>query len=200
MVTGEGWPYLIGIGIVCALVYHYWGALWASPIALLGLVLYFLFRDPVREVPPEPLAALAPVDGEVIEVGPYHDGSLPGQWMRIVIDTNHMGAYTVRAPIEGAIRDVADHETTTDPAHRPSGMWLRSEEAHDVILMFPGRFRALGPKAFVRYGERVGQGQRFAYLRLAPRAEVYLPASSRVRVAVGGRILAGETILADLPG
>ena len=44
---------------------------------------------------------------------------------------------------------------------------------------FPGGTRGFAPKAFVRYGERVGQGQRFAYLRLAPRAEVYLPATAR---------------------
>jgi len=78
-------------------------------------------------------------------------------------------------------------------------MWLRSEEAHDVVLMFPRRYRLFGPKAFVRYGERVGQGQRFAYLRLAPRAEVYLPIASSARVASGDTVRAGETILADLP-
>lgn len=166
---------------------------------LLDVALYFLFRDPWREVPPEPLAALAPIDGETLEVCQYRDGSLPGDWVRITIATRHMGAYTVRAPIEGTIHDVADEAKVTDAANRPKGMRLRSEELHDVILMFPGGFHQLGPKAFVRYGERVGQGQRFAYLRLAPRADVYLPASSRVRVATGDRVLAGETILADLP-
>ena len=52
----------------------------------------------------------------------------------------------------------------------------------------------------MRYGERIGQGQRFAYLRLAPRAEIYLPLRAAVRVAAGERVSAGESILADLPG
>jgi phosphatidylserine decarboxylase len=64
--------------------------------------------------------------------------------------------------------------------------------------MFPGRFSWLAPKAFVGYGERVGQGQRFAYLRLASRAEIYLPETAQIRVSVGDRITAGDGILADL--
>jgi phosphatidylserine decarboxylase len=66
-------------------------------------------------------------------------------------------------------------------------------------LLFPGRHGRFGPKAFVRYGERVGQGQRFAYLRLAPRAAVFLPESANLRVGVGDRVLAGSDILAELP-
>jgi len=200
MVAGDGWPYLIIVGLAGLVAYGVIGPLWAIPFLLLDIALYFLFRDPWREVPPEPLGALAPIDGKIIDVCQYQDRLLPGHWARITIATSHLGAYTIRAPIEGSIHDVAEEAHVSDAARRPQGMWLRSEEAHDVILMFPGGFRPLGPKAFVRYGERVGQGQRFAYLRLAPRAEVYLPPSSEVRVTAGDRVLAGETILAELPG
>ncbi|MFQ5634251.1 MAG: hypothetical protein ACE5G3_02835 [Gammaproteobacteria bacterium] len=199
IIAREGWPYLVVAGSAGIFVWTVWGWPWASPLALAFVALYFLFRDPWREVPPEPLGAVAPVDGRIGEVAPYRDPSLPGVWVRVCIDASRLGAYTVRAPIEGAIHDVADHVMTGDPALAPGGMWLRSEEQHDVILMFPHGHPALGPKAFVRYGERVGQGQRCAYLRLAPRADVYLPALSRVRVATGDRVVAGETILADLP-
>ena len=50
----------------------------------------------------------------------------------------------------------------------------------------------------VRYGERVGQGQRFAYLRLAPKAEVYLPVTATIKVGAGDRVRAGCGILAEL--
>jgi len=199
MVAGDGWPYLIIVGLVGIIVYLVVGPLWAIPFLLVDVALYFLFRDPSREVPPDPLGAVAPIDGKIIDVCQYQDQLLPGNWVRITIATRHLGAYTIRAPIEGSVLDVAEEANVIDTVRRPKGMWLRSEELHDVILMFPGGFRLLGPKAFVRYGERVGQGQRFAYLRLAPRAEVYLPPSSEVRVAAGDRVLAGETILAELP-
>lgn len=199
IIAGEGWPYLIALGVAGALVYRYVGPLWAIPIVLTTLLLFFLFRDPGRDVPPEPLAVIAPVDGTVIEVRPCHDGLVPGEWLRVAIKTNHMGAYTVRGPIEGSVQSIGCMIERPDDAGLLNGMWLRSEEAHDVVLMFPRRYRLFGPKAFVRYGERVGQGQRFAYLRLAPRAEVYLPIASSARVASGDTVRAGETILADLP-
>lgn len=199
MVAGEGWPYLIIVSVAAAVVYRYFGALPASPVVVLALGLFFLFRDPPRDVPPEPLGVIAPVDGTVIEVRACHDGMVPGEWLRVAIKTDHMGAYTVRAPIEGAIQNIAGMLDTTEEAQLPNGMWLRSEEAHDVVLTFPRRSRPFGPKSFVRYGERVGQGQRFAYLRLAPRADVYLPVAAVARIAKGDRVEAGETILANLP-
>ena len=189
---------LILVGVVAYLLYRYVGPLWAVPFAVLDIVLYFLYRDPWRDVPSEPLGAVAPVDGEVIAVEKDADGILAGDWHRLTIRVSRMGAYTVRSPIEGRVCDVAEHPDA-NAEHRPRGMWLRSEEHHDVMLMFPGRYPGLGPKSFVRYGERVGQGERFAYLRLAPRAEVIVPGAAHLRIAKGDRVLAGETIIADLP-
>jgi len=189
---------LIGAIVVWGVILRLWGLAWSSPVLLLIGWLFFLFRDPGRDVPPLPLAIVAPVDGEVIEVVRYHDGVLPGKWTRIAIRTTHLGAYTVRSPIEGAIHDVREEARDVDPARLTSGLWVRSEEQDDVVLLFPGRRRRFAPKAFVRYGERVGQGQRFAYLRLAPKAEVYMPATSVTRVSVGDRVFAGSTILAEL--
>lgn len=198
MITGEGWPWLIALAICGLVVARYWGLLWASPIAVVCLFLFLLFRDPGRSIPPLPLAVLAPIDGRITEIARESGGTLPGEWTRISIKTNHFGAYTVRSPIEGAILDVREKTRQTHASDVLSGLWVRSEEDDDVVLLFPSDGRGLAPKAFVRYGERVGQGQRFAYLRLAPRAEVYLPSTAEVRVREGDRIRAGTGVLAEL--
>ena len=78
------------------------------------------------------------------------------------------------------------------------GLWVRSEEQDDVVLLFPSRGFGFAPRAFVRYGERVGQGQRFAYLRLATRAEVYLPPTASISMREGDRVQAGTAVLAEL--
>ena len=184
---------IIGTGIA-----WYWGPLWASPVAALCVLLFLLFRDPGRSVPPLPLAVVAPIDGRITEIAKAAGDLLPGEWTRITIRTNHFGAYTVRSPIEGAIHDVREEARHARMPGKASGLWVRSEEQDDVVLLFPSSGRGLMPRAFVRYGERVGQGQRFAYLRLAPRAEVYVPATATVRVAEGDRVRAGADVLAEL--
>jgi hypothetical protein len=157
MICREGWPWLIGAAILWGVIFRVWGPAWSLPVVLLIGWLIFLFRDPGRQVPPLPLAVVAPVDGKVTEVVQYHDGVLPGKWTRIAIRTNHLGAYTVRSPIEGSIRDVREEARDVDPARLTCGLWVRSEEQDNVVLLFPGRRRRFAPKSFIRYGERVGR-------------------------------------------
>ena len=198
MIAGEGWPWLLVVAICGGAVAWYWGWLWASPFAVLCVLLFLLFRDPGRSVPPLPLAVVAPIDGRITQIVADADTTLPGDWKKISIRTNHFGAYTVRSPIEGAVLDVREEVRNANWSGTQSGLWVRSEEQDDVVLLFPSDGRGFAPKSFVRYGERVGQGQRFAYLRLAPRAEVYLPVSAQVCVQEGDRVRAGTTILAEL--
>ena len=80
-----------------------------------------------------------------------------------------------------------------------SGLWVRTDEQDDVILQFTGHRFGLAPRAFLRFGERVGQGQRCAYLRLTRMAEVQLPLAARIQVAQGQRVSAGSDVLAKLP-
>jgi phosphatidylserine decarboxylase len=199
MVAREGWPCLAVASIAAMLIYSNWGLVWTAPLLLVIVWLYLLFRDPLREVPPSPLAILAPVDGHVTEVGTSRDDVLPGKWTHVSIRANSLGAYTVRAPIEGTVYDIHEQSRTKLSGRKTGALWIRSEDQYDVVLLFPGRRGRLGPKAFVSYGERVGHGQRFAYLRLAPRAVVYMPDSAKIEVSVGDYVLAGSGILAEIP-
>ena len=189
---------MIVTAILGLVIVRYMGPLWIGPVAASLLLLFLLFRDPGRSVPPLPLAAVAPIDGRVVAVGQESGKLLPGAWRRISIRTNHFGAYTVRSPIEGAILSIREAAGPEYSVRTPAGLWVRNEEQDDVVLLFPSNGWGPAPKAFVRYGERVGQGQRFAYLRLAPRAEVYLPVTAQIRVQKGDRVCAGSTVLADL--
>ena len=194
-VAGEGIPWLIVALLITLIVFRLAGPAWSLLPAAGLLALFMLFRDPARAVPPLPLAVLAPVDGRILEAEETAAGQVTGRWLRVRIRCNPLGAYTVRAPIEGTVGSMQGRLGEGETAN---GLWLRSEEDDEVALLFPRARIGPQPRAFVRYGERLGQGQRFAYLRLAPVAELYLPASARLLVEPGTRVRAGVTALAEL--
>lgn len=178
---------------------HYIGLLWAVLPFALVVYLYLIFRDPPRAIPAAPLGVVSPVDGEVVSVGLTDSGAVGGEAQRIVIRVNSLGTYTARCPVEGKIMDlVTDVELPRDTVP-PGGLWVRTDEGEDVVLQFSGHRFGLPPRAFLRYGERVGQGQRCAYLRLTRLAEVELPLAARVQVSAGQRVAAGQELLAKLP-
>jgi phosphatidylserine decarboxylase len=49
---------------------------------------------------------------------------------------------------------------------------------------------------FVKPGDMVAAGQRIGLIRFGSRVDVYLPAGTAPRVALGQRSVAGETVLA----
>ncbi len=194
----EGIPFIAAALIAGGAALHSAGTWTLGPTLSVVVLLVALFRDPRRDVPAEPLGVLAPSDGTVREITPVESGVIKRRAIRIVLSVNNLGAYTARSPIEGKVLDPRDNLSEVSRALGVSGMWVRSDEGDDVVILFHGPRFVGSPRAFVRYGERVGQGQRFGYLRLARRAEIYVPSNARVRVAPGDRVRAGIDVLAEL--
>lgn len=191
-------PFILADAALMAAGIHFVGPWTLLPSGLLMLVLVALFRDPWRSVPAAPLGVLSPVDGTVLSMTRLESGVLEREAVRLVLSVNNLGAYTARSPIEGKVLDPRDNLSAVSRALDISGMWVRSDEGDDVVVLFHGPWGIGSPRAFLRYGERVGQGQRFAYLRLARRAEVYLPTTVVSRVAEGDKVRAGLDTLAEL--
>ncbi|HLT91700.1 MAG TPA: phosphatidylserine decarboxylase [Woeseiaceae bacterium] len=198
IIAGEGAPFLLALAACAALLWRVAGPWQSLPVLGLLVLAALLFRDPRRPVPPAPRAIVSPVDGRVVTAGEASRGTLDGPVRRIVIRVNPFGTYTARAPVEGKVMDLqAAHDRR--PRGKAGGLWLRTDEEHDVVLRFSGRRFGLVPAAIVRYGSRLGQGQRCAYLRWTRFAELELPEAARVLVAEGERVTAGSDVLAELP-
>lgn len=177
-----------------------WFAGWWAALPLGGLVaaLVTLFQDPWRDIPAAPLGILSPADGRVAQVTPSGPGILDREAVRITVRINNFGAYTARSPIEGKVLDPRDNLSDHSRWLDVHGMWVRSDEGDDVVVLIHGPRWLGAPRAFLGYGERVGQGQRFAFMRLARTVEIYVPANARVRVEPGQRVRAGTDSLAEL--
>ena len=199
LVASEGIPLLFALTVITAAAGWLVGFEYAAvPFGLLVLLL-FVFRDPIRAIPAVPLGVVSPVDGTVVEVTTGDDGPLEGAAHCIRIRASLFGAYTARSPVEGKVMELHTMAPKDAPVVHAGGLWLRTDEGADVVLQFRGNRFGLVPRAFLQYGERVGQGERCAWLRLTRIAEVWLPSAGRVQVEPGQRVMAGSVVLARLP-
>jgi phosphatidylserine decarboxylase len=198
LIAQEGWPplSLTAIGLLISLRLElYWLAV---PLAVLLVLLFLLFRDPRRDVPAIPLGIVSPVDGTVVSVEETAKGILDRAAVRFIVKVNSLGAYTARSPMGGSIMDLHEQDALGTRLRGQGGLWVHTEAGDDMVLVFRGSRLVGRPKALVRYGERIGQGQRVAYLRLADYAEIYLPVAIKNKVQAGQLVRAGVDILAEL--
>jgi phosphatidylserine decarboxylase len=182
------------LGIVIILYANPWLAL--IP-AILFVYLFLVFRDPRRPVPAAALGVVSPVDGEVVAVEKTEACFLPGETYRIRIRINSFGTYTARSPVEGTVMDLrADAPENVDcPSN---ALWIKTDEGDDIVLQFHGYRFGIAPHSFVGFGQRIGQGHRCAYLRLAKYADVFMPVTGKVIVAPGDEVLAGSGLLGSV--
>lgn len=198
-VAQEGLP-LLGLAAALVVLFLRYLDPWLALLPLAAFVfMLLLFRDPRRVIPPVALGAVSPVDGEVVEVDTTDQCVVQGEAHRIRIHIDMLGTYTARSPIEGRIMDLHSRAEGVGPECPANALWVETDEGDSVVLQFHDYRLGVPPKSFVQLGERVGQGERCAYIRLAKFAEIYLPIDGKVHVSVGDRVTAGSDLIGAVP-
>jgi phosphatidylserine decarboxylase len=198
-IAGEGIPFLVVSFFLIWLTWRYLPPVWLPlPIAA-SIVVFLVFRDPVRRIPSSALGVVSPVDGTIESVDSVDGGALLGQAHRIVIRVDAMGTYTARSPVEGQVRNLASEAVAANVDFPTSALWIQTDEGDNVVMSFSGFPFGVPPRALVRYGERLGQGQRCAYLRLARFVRLYLPEQCKIEAAPGQTVVAGSDLLGSVP-
>ena len=200
LVASEGIPLLLTAAALTGALAYYVGFRYAIVPFVVTVLLALLFRDPIRVVPAAPLGVVSPVDGTVTEVSETADDpGGDGAAHRICIRVNSLGTYTARSPVEGKVMERQAGTSSESRPPSPRGLYLQTDEGINVSLHFRGHRLGLVPRTFLRFGERVGQGERCGWLRLTKFADVHLPATGRVLVSAGERVTAGSSLIAKLP-
>lgn len=191
------------------------------PLLLLSLGVLAFFRDPERVVPQDDKSIVAPCDGLVTliqQVEPPaemlgNDGSgvpgLPsGEVTRVSIFMSVFDVHINRSPIAGTIQRVvyipgkfvnADLDKASEENERQLMLVERSDGLMIGFTQIAGLVaRRIVP--FVKPGDTVAKGQRVGLIRFGSRVDVYLPAGTQPKILMGQKIIAGETILAEVGG
>ncbi len=191
----------------------------AWPLAVLVLCIAAFFRDPVRVTPQGDAWIVAPADGLVTLIrqmdppgelvqddGSGVPGLAPGPVTRISIFMSVFDVHINRAPIGGTVRRVvyipgkfmnADLDKASDENERQHLLIERGDGLKIGFTQIAGLVaRRIIP--FVKPGDMLAAGQRFGLIRFGSRVDVYLPAGTEPKVLIGQKVIAGETVLAEI--
>ncbi len=193
-----GWPLFLAATLLAIVSFQY-SVILALFFSFLLLALLYLFRDPWRAIPADPLAIIAPADGQVVEVARTNNPLTDYIDQRITIEMSKTGAYAVHSATEGKIRTLS--RNAPDIAHRGKNITalsivIRTDEEEDVIMVIHRGYLGHYPRCYHHAGERVGQGRRVSYIPFGRRVDVYIPNTARIDIKPGDRLIAGESVLA----
>ncbi|AKH41894.1 phosphatidylserine decarboxylase [Altererythrobacter atlanticus] len=210
---------LIGVGIaLIVLLLFDWEIIGWPLLALAGGVFAF-FRDPERVVPQDDDMIVAPADGLVTLIsqvppplelqGPDGDGA-PGLGSdpvtRISIFMSVFDVHINRAPVGGTVKRIvyipgrfmnADLDKASEENERQHILIERPDGRPIGCTQIAGLV-ARRIVSFVKQGDIVAAGQRIGLIRFGSRVDVYLPQGTDAKVLLGQKIIAGETVLAEL--
>lgn len=191
----------------------------AWPLGLLTICIAAFFRDPRRTTPRDDRFIVAPADGLVTliqQVPPPRELTIDDGSGAPVMGTDpvtrvsiFMSVFDVhinRAPIGGTVRKViyipgkflnADLDKASEDNERQHILIERGDGLAVCFTQIAGLVaRRIVP--FVKPGDILAAGHRVGLIRFGSRVDVYLPKGTAPRVLMGQRIVAGETVLAEI--
>jgi phosphatidylserine decarboxylase len=205
VIAKEGWAHLAIAVIVAAVATGFFGW-WSLPFWVAALFVLQFFRDPAREVPQGAGLVLCPADGRVLVVGNERDPYLEREALKVSIFMNVFNVHSNRSPVDGLVQSVTYSAGTflnasldkASSGNERNALHLRTDAGVDVTCVQIAGLVARRILCYAKAGERLARGERFGFIRFGSRVDVYLPVGARPRVAIGDKVKAGSTVLAEL--
>ena len=203
----EGYPFIAAAAVVTVIFF----LLSWSILALIGLAvtlfILFFFRNPQRTIPSDESMILAPADGVVIYQGTVTEKCLNREMTKISIFMSVFNVHVNRAPLTGQVvdhfytkgkfLDVRDARSTFE--NEQSGVVLEKADGVKIVVVQVAGLIARRIVCYPAIGDMLRRGQIYGLIRFGSRLDVYLPTEVEVRVTMGQKTVAGETVLGILP-
>jgi phosphatidylserine decarboxylase len=201
-----GFPFILIALALAGLAAWAGGRAWSVPFLVLAAFFVFFFRDPDRTTPTGAGLVVSPADGRVMVAGgPVEPGAPAGDWRVISIFLSPMDVHVNRTPIEGAVTHVEYHPGQFLPAYKVEAgslnewteVWIERNGRPIVVRQIVG---ILARRIVCRLqpGDTVTRGQRFGVMKFGSRIDLFVPPDATIRVKPGDRVVAGETVLAQV--
>ena len=207
----EGWKFA-GILFITSMIFLYLTmptVLVTTGFLLTFFVLWF-FRDPERDTPQDLNLIISSADGKVClidEAYPPEELSMEAEKMkRICVFMNVFNVHVNRSPIQGRVENIvykkgqflnASLDKASDKNER-SSLILNSENGAKIIVVQIAGLIARRILSFISSSDQLSQGERFGLIRFGSRVDIYMPLDAKEKCKVGDKVVAGESILANL--
>jgi phosphatidylserine decarboxylase len=207
----------VGLSLIVLVILHWQILGW--PLLLGSLGVFAFFRDPERVVPQGADLIVSPADGLITLIqqvpppaelqapdGQAGDALAAEPLTRISIFMSVFDVHINRAPIGGTVARViyipgkfvnADLDKASDENERQHILIERADGVRVAFTQIAGLVaRRIVP--FIKPGDIVAAGQRVGLIRFGSRVDVYLPKGTESKVLLGQKVIAGETVLAEI--
>ncbi len=204
----DGWKFIAAAALATSVLFLLWHpAGWAGLIVTLWMA--YFFRDPWRVTPTRPGLIVSPADGIVVSLAsaspPPELEMGAGPVPRIGIFLNLFDVHVARTPVGGRV--VARHYTkgrfvnaSLDKASLDNerlAIRIAPAEMPEIAFVLIAGLVARRIVCPLYEGQLLAAGERIGLIRFGSRVDVYIPPPYRPLVALGQRMVAGETVLAD---
>jgi phosphatidylserine decarboxylase len=204
----EGRRFIAIFAVLTLILFWIW-----EPLGWLGVVLTvwcaYFFRDPPRVTPVREGLVISPADGVVqmiqSAVPPAELGLDAAPRLRVSVFMNVFDVHVNRAPLDGRVERVAYRpgkflNASLDKAsedNERNALRISTPDGRQVVVVQIAGLVARRILCWVFEGRQVRAGERFGMIRFGSRVDVYLDEGMTCLVAVGQRMIAGETVIAD---
>jgi phosphatidylserine decarboxylase len=208
-INRAGWPFIVAAFVIAVVLGFLWAPLFWLGFLATAFCVYF-FRDPPRVTPTREGLVISPADGrlEMIEQAPpppeLEMGDEP--LTRVSVFLNVFDVHVNRVPLGGVVEGLsyrpgkflnAALDKASEENERMS-VKVESEDGRQIAFVQIAGLIARRIKCDLKLGNRVATGEVFGLIRFGSRMDVYLPQGVQPLVALGQRMVAGETVIADL--
>lgn len=182
-----------------------------ASLLILSFTLFF-FRDPERKIKDTSEASntiLSPADGKIVrieKVNNIYKEILNEEFYNLVsIFLSPLNVHINRIPISGKIIYLKHIKGKFKAAFKDKSSELNErteigiDTGNNVILFRQvAGFLARRIVCDLKEGDEVISGMRFGMIKFGSRVDIYIPLSAEIKVKVGDKVKAGETVIAKL--
>ena len=202
-IAKEGYPYIIifaATTIVALLLGGKWMVI--APFVITAFMFYF-FRDPERKIPEGEGLFVSPADGKIILIKDvFEKEHLKADVKEISIFMSPFNVHVNRAPCDGKIKNIQHNKGKFMAAYKDQASFKNENiemtletKYGDILVRQVAGYVARRAVCRANTGDSLRRGERYGIIKFSSRLDVYLPKETAIKVKLGDKVKAGETVI-----